>query len=328
MKILFMGTPDFASGCLRRLIEDGREVAAVITQPDKAMGRGMSKGYSDVKKCALEFEKPVFQPETLKDGAIKELLSDINPDIIVVVAYGKILPEYVLNFPKYGCVNVHASLLPAYRGAAPIQRAVINGDKVTGVTTMLMDKGLDTGDMLLCESYEIGENKNVGEVFDELSNIGAELLLKTLDGLEKGTLVPVKQDSSRATYAEKITAEECAIDFGKSVIEVHNRIRGLYPFPGAFCYHNGKLLKLCESRRFDEGSVANSDKLKADFEAHKDACPGEIVSASKDGVYVKCADGFLRLTELKPEGKGKMRDVDLVNGRKISVGDVLKSDNE
>lgn len=328
MKILFMGTPDFAVFSLKALHAAGHDIVGVVTQPDKPKGRGYTLTPPPVKVYATDCGLDVYQPNTLKGEEFEALLGTLAPDVIVVVAYGKILPEYVLNFPKYGCVNVHASLLPAYRGAAPIQRAVINGDKVTGVTTMLMDKGLDTGDMLLCESYEIGENKNVGEVFDELSNIGAELLLKTLDGLEKGTLVPVKQDSSRATYAEKITAEECAIDFGKSVIEVHNRIRGLYPFPGAFCYHNGKLLKLCESRRFDEGSVANSDKLKADFEAHKDACPGEIVSASKDGVYVKCADGFLRLTELKPEGKGKMRDVDLVNGRKISVGDVLKSDNE
>lgn len=308
LKILFMGTPDFATACLRKLVESKYDICGVLTQNDKQSGRGMKVIYSDVKKYALEAGLEVFQPETLRDGAIQSLLEEKNPDIIVVVAYGKILPEYVLKFPKYGCINVHGSLLPEYRGAAPIQRAVIDGKKVTGVTTMYMDKGLDTGDMLLKAEYEIGENKNVGEVFDDLAQIGADLLIETLKGLENGSITPEKQDDSKANYAEKITKEECAVSFEYDALTVHNKIRGLYPFPGAFCFVNDKMLKICESRVID-----------GDFSGK---C-GEVIDASKDGITVKCKKGALLLTRLKPEGKGEMSGFDLVNGRKISVGDIL-----
>ncbi len=309
LRILFMGTPDFAEICLQALVENGQNVVGVISQPDKQKGRGMKVQYCDVKRYAIEKELAVYQPETLKDEAIKELLEELNPDIIVVVAYGKILPEYVLEFPKYGCINVHGSLLPEYRGASPIQRAVIDGKKVTGVTTMYMDKGLDTGDMLLTREYEIGENTNTGEAFDDLAKIGAELLLETLDGLEKGTITPVPQDDSKATYAEKIFKDECAVDFNDNAQTVHNKIRGLYPFPGAFCYHNGKMLKLCESRIYKN-------------EAPDGKC-GEVVELSKEGILVKCREGAVLLTKVKPEGKGEMNAIDLINGRKIAVGDVL-----
>lgn len=309
LKILFMGTPDFAEACLKTLVENGQNVVGVISQPDKQKGRGMKVQYCDVKRYALEKELPVYQPETLKDEAIKELLEELCPDIIVVVAYGKILPEYVLKFPKYGCINVHGSLLPEYRGASPIQRAVIDGKKVTGVTTMYMDKGLDTGDMLLTREYEIGENTNTGEAFDDLAKIGAELLLETIDGLEKGTITPVKQDDGKATYAEKIFKEECAVSFDDNALTVHNRIRGLYPFPGAFCYHDGKMLKLCESRLYKDEA--------------KDGKSGEVIALSKDGILVKCRDGAVLLTKVKPEGKGVMNAIDLINGRKIALGDML-----
>lgn len=309
LRILFMGTPDFAEACLRALVENGQNVVGVISQPDKQKGRGMKVQYCDVKRYALEKELAVYQPETLKDGAILPLLEELCPDIIVVVAYGKILPEYVLKFPKYGCINVHGSLLPEYRGASPIQRAVIDGKKVTGVTTMYMDKGLDTGDMLLKREYEIGENTNTGEAFDDLAKIGAELLLETLDGLEKGTITPVKQDETKATYAEKIFKDECAINFDDNVQTVHNKIRGLYPFPGAFCYHDGKMLKLCESRLYKENAP--------------DGKTGEVIGLSKDGILVKCRDGAVLLTKVKPEGKGVMNAFDLINGRKIAMGDVL-----
>ena len=309
LKILFMGTPDFAESCLKALVENGQNVAGVITQPDKQNGRGMKVQFCDVKKYALEKELAVYQPETLKDGAIKGLLEELNPDIIVVVAYGKILPEYVLKFPKYGCINAHGSLLPEYRGASPIQRAVIDGKKITGVTTMYMDKGLDTGDMLLCREYEIGENTNTGEAFDDLAKIGAELLLETLEGLEKGTITPKKQDESKATYAEKIFKDECAVSFDEKAETVHNKIRGLYPFPGAFCYNDGKMLKLCESRVYKSEAP--------------DGKAGEVVGLSKEGILVKCREGAVLLTKLKPEGKGIMNASDLINGRKISLGDCL-----
>ena len=309
LRILFMGTPDFAEMCLRGLVEDGQNVVGVISQPDKQNGRGMKVRFCDVKRYALEKKIPVYQPETLKDGAIKELLEKLSPDVIVVVAYGKILPEYVLKFPKYGCINVHGSLLPEYRGASPIQRAVIDGKKVTGVTTMYMDKGLDTGDMLLKCEYEIGENTNTGEAFDDLAKIGAKLLLETLKGLEDGTITPVPQDEAKATYAEKIFKEECAVSFDEKPEKVHNKIRGLYPFPGAFCYHNGKMLKLCESRLY-----------KGDT---KSAECGEVIELSKGGILVKCLEGAVLVTRVKPEGKGEMSAFDLINGRKIALGDVL-----
>lgn len=309
LRILFMGTPDFAEACLRALVENGQNVVGVISQPDKQKGRGMKVQYCDVKRYALEKELPVYQPETLKDCAILPLLEELSPDIIVVVAYGKILPEYILKFPKYGCINVHGSLLPEYRGASPIQRAVIDGKKITGVTTMYMDKGLDTGDMLLKREYEIGENTNTGEAFDDLAKIGAELLLETLSGLENESITPIAQNENAATYAEKIFKDECAINFDDNAQTVHNKIRGLYPFPGAFCYHDGKMLKLCESRLYKENAP--------------DGKTGEVVGLSKDGILVKCRDGAVLLTKVKPEGKGVMNAFDLINGRKIAMGDVL-----
>ncbi len=309
LKILFMGTPDFAECSLRALVENGQKVVGVFTQPDKQKGRGMKVQISDVKRYALEAGLDVYQPETLKDGAVQELLENLNPDIIVVVAYGKILPRYVLDYPKYGCINVHGSLLPEYRGASPIQSAVIDGKKVTGVTTMYMADGVDTGDMLMKREYEIDENANTGTVFDDLAKIGAELLLETLDGLEKGIITPVPQDETKATHAAKITKDDCATSFDETALKVHNKIRGLYPFPGAFCYHNGKLLKLCESRVY--GEVVSCGKA------------GEVVSLSKDGILVKCAEGAVLITRVKPEGKGEMNAFDLINGRKIAIGDVL-----
>jgi len=308
LKILFMGTPDFATACLRKLVENGQDVCGVFTKPDKQSGRGMKVSVSDVKKYALEKGLDIYQPETLKDGAVMPILEEKKPDIIVVVAYGKILPRYVLDFPKYGCINVHGSLLPEYRGASPIQRAVMDGKKVTGVTTMYLADGVDTGDMLLKAEYQIGENDNTGKVFDDLALLGADLLMETLDGIEKGTITPKKQDDSKATHAEKITNEECAVSFDDEAMTVHNKIRGLYPFPGAFCYVNGKILKLCESRRLDKDYDGNI---------------GEVVETSKEGVTVKCKTGSVLLTKLKPEGKGEMRAFDLVNGRKIQVGDIL-----
>lgn len=309
LKILFMGTPDFAESSLRALVENGQKIVGVFTQPDKQKGRGMKVQISDVKRYALEAGLDVYQPETLKDGAVKELLCELDPDIIVVVAYGKILPRYVLDYPKYGCINVHGSLLPEYRGASPIQSAVIDGKKVTGVTTMFMADGVDTGDMLLWREYEIDENANTGTVFDDLASIGAELLLETLDGLEKGSITPTPQDESKATHAAKITKDDCAVSFNEKASTVHNKIRGLYPFPGAFCYHGGKMLKLCESRVYT-GVVEDGEA-------------GEVVALSKDGVLVRCTEGAVLLTRLKPEGKGEMSAVDLINGRKIALGDIL-----
>ncbi len=311
LRILFMGTPDFATACLKELVLTGHNVVGVVTKPDKMQGRGMKIVFSDVKKYALEQSLAVYQPESLKNGELQDVLDECKPDVIVVVAYGKILPEYMLEYPKYGCINVHGSLLPQYRGAAPIQRAVIDGLEVTGVTTMFMDKGLDTGDMLKKAEYVIDKNADTGKVFDDLANIGAKLLVETLCELENGTVKPVKQDSQNATYAEKITPEECLVDFSKTSESVHNRIRGLSPFPGAYTYLSGKILKLYESRVF-EGNVPER------------AQPGEVIESGKKGVVaVKCGNGAVEIGFFKPEGKGKLSATDMINGRKISVGTIL-----
>lgn len=314
MNILFMGTPDFASECLDALIKEKMNVSAVFTQPDKKRDRGMKLSFSDVKKYALEKEIPVYQPETFKNEAAKELIEKINPDLIVVVAYGKILPKYVLEYPKYGCINVHGSLLPGYRGAAPIQRAVLNGEKVSGVTTMLMDEGMDTGDILLTEKVEIGENTTTGELFDILAKMGGELLVKTIRALESGKVTPVKQQHELATHAEKITSEECLVCFNDFSENVHNKIRGLSPFPGAFCYLDGKIIKLYDS-------------VVCDTKTEHDTA-GKVLEAGKDGVEVACSKGSIVIRKFKPEGKGILTANDLVNGRKISKDSVFASKND
>ena len=307
MKILFMGTPDFAAVCLDALLSSGKEVAAVVTQPDKRQGRGMKVAFNDVKQYALAHDIPVFQPETLRDEALLPLLEQIQPEVIAVVAYGKILPPYVLHFPKYGCINVHGSLLPKYRGAAPIQRAVMNGEAVTGITTMRMDEGMDTGDMLLTEQLAVGETVTAGELFDMLAPVGGRLLVQTLDALEAGTLTPTPQPHALATYADKITNEECLVDFSAPAREVHNKIRGLSPFPGAFAYLDGKVVKLYESR---VGSESGSC-----------AAPGTVLSASAaQGVQVVCGSGTVFLGRFKPEGKGMLSAADMINGRKLAQG--------
>lgn len=305
-----MGTPDFAVFSLNALIEAGHELVAVITQPDKPKGRGYTLTPPPVKVCAAEHGIPVYQPNTLKDEAFATLLDSLNPEIIVVVAYGKILPENVLNYPKYGCINVHGSLLPEYRGAAPMQRAILDGKTVTGITTMYMADGIDTGDMLLKEEVTIEENDNFETIHDKLGACGADLIVKTLEQLQNGTAPRIPQDGTLATYAAKITKEECLLDFDTDAATAHNRIRGLSPIPLAFTHTpDGKLLKITESR------------LTADGEAH--ACPGEILSL-EGGITVACRTGSLLLTGVLPEGKSRMRAEDFIRGRRVQIGDILK----
>ena len=236
MKILFMGTPDFALFSLRALVEAGEDVIGVVTQPDKPKGRGYTLTPPPVKVYALEKDIPVYQPNTLRGEEFANLLSELAPDLIVVVAYGKILPANVLDFPKYGCINVHGSLLPAYRGAAPMQRAIMEGQYETGITTQMMADGIDTGDILLISKVAIEENDNFETIHDKLGECGAETLLATIKELREGTLTRTKQDDSLATYAAKIEKSDCLIDFTKSANEVHNQIRGLSPIPLAFTY--------------------------------------------------------------------------------------------
>lgn len=307
MRILFMGTPDFALFSLRALVEAGEDVVGVVTQPDKPKGRGYTLTPPPVKVYAEEKGLPVYQPKTLRDEAFADLLRQIDPEVIVVVAFGKILPANVLDYPKYGCVNVHGSLLPAYRGAAPMQRAIIDGCAETGITTMFMDVGLDTGDMLLKKSVAIDLHDTFETVHDKLGECGAELLLRTLALLKAGEITPEKQDDALATYAQKIEKEDCLLDFSRTAKEVHDRIRGLSPIPLSFTHTpDGKMLK-----------VVSSDLCTGKGR------PGEVISLENGRITVACGEGAVALLSVLPEGKKRMSAADFINGRRISVGDIL-----
>ena len=310
MKILFMGTPDFAVFSLHSLIKAGHDVCAAVTQPDKPRGRGYTLTPPPVKVAALEAGIPVYQPATLRDEAFAALLAQLDPEVIVVVAYGKILPKNVLDYPRYGCVNVHGSLLPEYRGAAPMQRAIIDGKRETGITTMLMAEGLDTGDMLLRRALPIETDDNFETIHDKLGALGAELIAETLDGLANGAITPVRQDDSLATYAAKIEKSDCLINFDRSAREVHDQIRGLSPIPLSFTHTpDGKLLKVTSAVICEESS--------------ENAVTGKVVSLDS-GITVTCAEGSVTLTGVLPEGKGRMSAADFIRGRKIALGDILK----
>ena len=310
MKILFMGTPDFALPSLRALYEAGEEIIGVVTQPDKPKGRGYTLTPSPIKVYALEKGLPVYQPTTLKGDDFAELLATLDPEMIVVVAFGKILPKNVLDYPKYGCINVHGSLLPKYRGAAPMQRAIMEGEAVTGITTMYMDVGLDTGDMLLLRELPIGENDNFENVHDGLAALGARTLLETVEGLKNGTLDRIKQDDSLSTYAAKIEKEDCLIDFSMDARTLHNRIRGLSPIPLAFTHTpDGKLLKVTKTRLVSEEDTGK---------------PFGTVLSLDGEIVVACGRGTLAILGVLPEGKGRMSSADFIRGRKLSVGDILK----
>lgn len=313
MKILFMGTPDFAVNSFLALCREF-SVVGVITQPDKPKGRGYTLTPPPVKVEAEKLSIPVYQPETLKDGAIKDLLNELSPDLIAVVAYGKILPSYVLDYPRYGCINLHGSLLPKYRGAAPMQRAIIDGETITGVTTMYMAKGLDTGDMLEKVTVAIGENDNFEDIHDRLASVGAELLVSTVKKLERGEIIPEKQDDSLSTYAAKIEKTDCIIDFSKSAQGIHDLVRGLSPIPLSFAYLNGKMLKIKSSKIIEKDGVYGK--------------AGEILSADGKGIAVACGKGIIQITDLIPEGKRAMTAAAFVNGRSIFAGDILTSSKE
>lgn len=312
MKILFMGTPDFALFSLKALVECKKhEICGVITQPDKPKGRGYALLPPSVKVYAEQMGIPVYQPNTLKDEAFASLLDTLAPELIAVVAYGKILPKNVIDYPKYGCINVHGSLLPEYRGAAPMQRAVIDGKKVTGITTMYMAEGLDTGDMLLKYELPIGENDNFEVIHDSLGELGARALLDTVELLEKGEAVRIPQDDSLATYAKKIMKEDCLLDFSLDARTLHNLIRGLSPIPLAFTHTpDGKLLKVIESVIADEITEHAEDDL------------GKVISL-EGGIEIACKRGSVRILRLLPEGKSRMTADDFIRGRKIAVGDKL-----
>ena len=308
MRIVFMGTPDFAVPCLQALIDDGHDVCAVFTQPDKPKGRHGVLSAPPVKELALKYDIPVYQPDLLKNDETKSFFASLGADLALVVAYGKILPEEFLNAPKYGCINMHASLLPKLRGAAPIQWSIINGEKRSGVTAMQMDKGLDTGDILLSESVEIRDDETAQELHDELSVLGAQVMRKTLLMLQKGVLLPIRQDDSQSTYAPILTKELSAIDWQKSALQIHNQIRGLYPWPGASAVLNGKTLKI------------HSAKLLVKTEGE----PGEVVFNDRR-LCVACGDGnAVELLVIQAPGKKAMPVTDYLRGNPVVLGTIFE----
>ena len=308
--IMFMGTPEISSTCLKRLIDDGHGICAVITREDKPRGRGNVMTPTPVKTLALENNIPVHTPATLRDEAFAKLLDDYKPEIIVVVAYGKILPLNVIEYPKYGCINLHVSLLPKYRGAAPMQRAIMEGESETGVTVMHMVEGLDTGDIISVEKFPILPEDDFEAIHDRSAEVGGVLLSKTINEIYNGTAERIQQDDSLACYAKKVEKEDCKIDFTLPASRLDCIIRGVTPIPGAFAYLNGKMLKINKAR-----PVSGKGE------------PGQVIDLSDKGegyVTVACGEGALKITTLIPEGKGKMTAGDFVRGRKINLGDVLK----
>ena len=310
MRILFMGTPEISAICLGRLIEDGHDVVAVVTREDKPRGRGNVMTPTPTKVLALSCGIPVYEPKTLRDDAFAELLASIAPDIAVVVAYGKILPKNVLEAPKFGCVNLHVSLLPKYRGAAPMQRAIMEGESETGVTVMYMNEGLDTGDIISVERFPIGKEDDFEAIHDRSAEVGGALLSMTLRDIESGAATRTAQDDSQATYAAKIEKSDCKIDFTESASRLDCMIRGVTPIPGAFAYLNGKMLKIFKATPVD-GKGNAGEVIKTD-------------GVGEGSFTVACGEGALLIRGVIPEGKGRMSAGDFIRGRKIAVGDKLE----
>ncbi len=307
MRVVFMGTPDFAVAPLKILIENNYDVVGVFTQPDKPVGRKAILTPPPVKVTAIENNIPVFQPASLKNGEGIKLLEELKPDICVVVAYGKILPKEVLDYPKYGCINIHGSILPEYRGASPIQCSVLNGNEYAGVTIIQMDEGIDTGDILYVDKTKILENETTGELYDRLTHIGANALIKALCGIENKTIKPVKQDDSQSSHAPMLSKEMSPVNWENPALKIHNQIRGLDPWPVAQTVLDGKNLKLFRSKIIDNISGK----------------PGEAFSL-KEGLAVSCGDGkAILIDEVQYEGKKRMKSADFLRGFKLSEGIVL-----
>lgn len=308
MKILFMGTPDIAAVALGALYSEGFEIVGVVTQPDKPRGRKQILTPPETKVRAEELGLKVYQPQSLKNGELMHVLEELNPDVIAVVAYGKILPKYVLEFPKYGCINMHASLLPKYRGASPIQQAVINGDEITGVTTMKMDEGLDTGDILLVKTIEIGEYETSGELFGRMSELGAKTLIETFNNIEN--ITPVPQPEEGESYASIITKEMAEIDWNCEVKKISKLICGMNPWPVAYTHYNNEVLKIFK------GEILNEEC---------EGVPGEVLEASiEKGIRVKCKDGTLIVREIQVPGGKRMKVQDYLRGHSINKGTIFQ----
>ena len=307
MKIMFMGTPDFARVNLQKLVESGYEVCSVVSQPDRPRGRKMEMTMPEVKEYALSQGLAVYQPETLNDGAFLPVLEEYNPDVIVVVAYGKLLPKYILDFPKYGCINVHGSLLPKYRGSAPVQWSVINGDEVTGVTTMYMNEGMDTGDILLQKEIEINYHETGGMLMERMAGIGAELLVRTLEGLENGTVKALPQNENEATKAPMLRKEMGLICWNDSAKKIESLVYGMQPWPTAYFETEKGPVKVFELDVTHKDSGLN---------------PGCVVSADKT-LVVQTGEGQVEIKELQLQGKKRMSAEDFLRGNKFEKGQTL-----
>ncbi len=308
MKVIFMGTPDFAVTTLQAISQAGHEILLVVTQPDKPKGRGKNMQCPPVKEWAMEHNIPVFQPVKIREASCIEELRKYPAEIMIVAAFGQILPKEILEMPKYGCVNVHASLLPKYRGAAPIQWAVINGDPVSGVTTMQMGVGLDDGDMLLREEVTLAEDETGGSLFDKLAVVGGELCVRTMEGIEAGTITSIPQDESEATHVGMIKKSLGEINFQQSATEIERLVRGLNPWPSAFAHFRGKTLKIWKAAVVCENSSVE---------------PGTVCFVDKDTLRIQAKEGCIDLLEVQLEGKKRMRIQDFLRGHEISEGEVL-----
>ena len=311
MKIIYMGTPDFAVAPLEAILKAGHEVTAVVTQPDRQKGRGREVQYSPVKECALSHGIPVLQPLKIKEKDAVEELRKYPADIFVVAAFGQLLSEEILNMPRFGCINIHASLLPAYRGAAPIQWCVINGEEKTGVTIMQMAKGMDTGDILLQKEVVLDEKETGGSLFDRLMETGAELIVEALQRIENGEVTPVLQREELATYAGKITKDMGNIDFTKAAVTIERLIRGLNPWPSAFTHYKGKILKIWEADVVSE--CVNAEN----------SVPGTVIAMDKESFTLATGEGALRIRSLQPEGKKRMSCAEFMRGYEVKVGEAL-----
>ena len=323
MRVLFMGTPDIAASCLSALAASHHELCGVVTSPDKPRGRKYVMTPPPVKVTAEALSLPVYQPERLRDGELLPVLDALTPDVIVVVAYGKILPKYVLDHPRYGCLNLHVSLLPKYRGAAPMQRAIMAGERETGVSVMYMDEGLDTGDILSLHRFPIGPQDDLGAIEHTSAEIGGRALIDALDALAAGNAPRTPQAADGATYAEKITKEECLIDFSRPSAEILARIRGLSPAPLALTHGaDGKSIKILAARAGD-----GADPFGIYPALHTaSAAPGTVIALSdkgEGGITVATGDGEIVIVRVTPEGKGAMNAADFIRGRRVSIGDLL-----
>lgn len=321
MKIVYMGTPDFAVGALQALIEAGHQVAAVVTQPDKPKGRGKEMQMTPVKNCALRYDIPVFQPVKVRAPEAVETLRGYGADVFVVAAFGQILSEEILTMPRYGCINIHASLLPKYRGSAPIQRVILDGEKETGVTIMQMDKGIDTGDMLMQGVVPIADKETGDSLHDKLADEGAKLIVEALRKLEAGELVPKKQNDEESCYAKMLDKSMGKIDWQQSAVQIERLVRGLNSWPSAYTSFHGKTLKIWESDVVSDGLEQN-----AVWQGGGETLPGTVTAVEKDAFYVQTGEGILKVTQVQLEGKKRMEVRAFLLGCQMRPGELLGND--